>query len=387
MTAVKTQIGAKDLAVSLPFQPTLDVPATDVQRAIEMAAAGGGGAWGSITGTLSDQTDLQAALDGKLDDAQASPFGLSLLDDSSAADARATLGLGTLATQSGTFSGTSSGSNTGDQTIVLTGDVAGSGTGSFAATIVANAVSNSKLAQMPAGTIKGNNAGSTANAGDLTGTQVQALLTAQPTVQTFTPSGTWTKPTGCKTVRVRVVGGGGGGGGATAAASQCCAASGGGSGGFGEGIYDVTGTSTVTVTIGAGGAGGAAANGTGGSGGTTSFGALLSAAGGTGGSGMTSGTAASYVTAAAPAAAGSGGAVNAGGNSGLPGHRASASIFMSGLGAPSYLGGGGRGVNFAAAGTAGGAPGAGGAGAASSSATGFAGGAGAAGIVIVEEFY
>ena len=48
-------------------------------------------------------------------------------------------GLGTLATQSGTFSGTHSGSssntNTGDQTITLTGDVTGTGTGSFAAAL------------------------------------------------------------------------------------------------------------------------------------------------------------------------------------------------------------------------------------------------------------
>jgi hypothetical protein len=46
-------------------------------------------------------------------------------------------GLGTLATQSGTFSGSSSGTNTGDQTITLTGDVTGSGVGSFATTIAA----------------------------------------------------------------------------------------------------------------------------------------------------------------------------------------------------------------------------------------------------------
>ncbi len=43
-------------------------------------------------------------------------YGLSLIDDTDATAARATLGLGTLATQSGTFSGTSSGTNTGDQT-------------------------------------------------------------------------------------------------------------------------------------------------------------------------------------------------------------------------------------------------------------------------------
>ena len=75
---------------------------TTVEDALQELGADLNTAWGEISGTLSNQTDLQNALDSKVDDSQISVFGATLIDDANAATARTTLGLGTAATAAAT---------------------------------------------------------------------------------------------------------------------------------------------------------------------------------------------------------------------------------------------------------------------------------------------
>lgn len=98
------------------------------------------------------------------------------------------------------------------------------------------------------------------------------VTTGFRSMQVWTSNGTWSRPSGVKSIRVQVVGAGGGGSGF---------AESGGAGGMAEEVIDVTNTSSVTVTVGNPG-GGTNYSGCGGGGNTSSFGSYCSASGGYG---------------------------------------------------------------------------------------------------------
>lgn len=141
---------------------------------------------------------------------------------------------------------------------------------------------------------------------------------------------------------VSVLGGGGGGGGAGAtAAGQLSAGGGGAAGGYSEEVVDLTGVTSVSVTVGAAGAAGVGGVSNGGAGGTTSFGAFLSATGGSGGINLPAGTTATYAQGGAPSGLGSSGDLNARGGAGHASLRLTGNDGHSGAGGDSFFSGGG----------------------------------------------
>lgn len=141
--------------------------------------------------------------------------------------------------------------------------------------------------------------------------------------------------------QVTVIGGGASGG---AASDSTKRGGGGGGGGHSKSLLDLTGVSSVTVTVGAGGAGVATGNGA--TGGSSSFGSYLSATGGQYGYGGASTSGGSSGNGAGGdvnqglgwGTDGSANAASCGGNGGGPGGRGSSG---GGLDASGYGGGGG----------------------------------------------
>lgn len=216
-----------------------------------------------------------------------------------------------------------------------------------------------------------------------------------PTIQRFTASDTWNRPTGCIRAFIRGVGAGGGGGGADSdGAGSDTAGGGGGAGEYFEKLLDVSAISSLTITIGAAGTAGAATGGNGGTGGTTTVTGQCSGVGGTGGTGTGSAAAAgTYAVGGAGGTGGTAGDLNVAGQTGDAGIAVgNVDLAHGGRGGSPYrFGQGGQhraaGPNTGNAGQVGIGFGAGGSGATSIATSGNLGAVGTAGYVEIWEYY
>lgn len=191
-------------------------------------------------------------------------------------------------------------------------------------------------------------------------------------VQTFTSSGTWTRPTGITKVIVEVQGAGGAGGSSGAAYNGAGA----GGGGYAKKFLDVSSISTSTITVGSGGTGSTSSNGS--SGGDSSWADGTNTITGSGGAGGGQGSSGSWGTGGSGGSA-TNGDLNISGKNGVPTDATGGSSFL-GFGGDSTTGAN----NSQKAGQLYGGGGQGGLNTADS--TSRAGASGANGIVIVLEY-
>ena len=149
--------GIASMAVDGSYHLIITYDDATTEDAGLIPGAGGSTAWGSITGPLADQTDLQTALNGKVN-----TDGAKVLSDENYTAAEKSK-LGGVADNANNYSHPN---HTGDVTSV----------GDGALTIANDAVTNAKLANMATATIKGRTTAGTGDPEDLSAAQVRAIL-------------------------------------------------------------------------------------------------------------------------------------------------------------------------------------------------------------------